>query len=160
MSMTPLALPKQYVFVALGAVGAVGYLYLRNRMMSGPESNEEEKPGSKSTRPGPSGPQKAKDDKDEPKDDLPGGQRELREFLAGESWYDEMGWHSVWDRSGIDSPEEWLRSEGVAMLKAEREKLADHPALLAGCRRRWIVVCRYAGIDVADAAQLWNDTDQ
>lgn len=159
MSMSPMAVPKQYVFVALGAVGAFGYLYLRNRM-SGPESQEDEKPGSKSTRPSPSSAKKAEDAKgNAPKDDLPGGQRELREFLAGESWYDEMGWHSVWDRSGIDSPEEWLRSDGVSMLKAEREKLADHPALLAGCRRRWIVVCRYAGIDVADAAQLWNDTD-
>ena len=158
-----MALPKRYVFVALGAVGAVGFMYLRNKMGADP-AERDQTPGSKSTRPSPKSPSSApptsSDGAKPAGDDLPGGQRELREFLAGESWYDEMGWHSVWDRAGIDGPEEWLRTEGVTMLRAEREKLVEHPALLAGCRRRWIVVCRYAGIDVADAAQLWNETDQ
>ena len=45
------------------------------------------------------------------------------------------------------------------MLAAERRKLAEHPALLAGCRRRWIVVCRYAGIEVTDAASTWNESE-
>lgn len=85
--------------------------------------------------------------------------RELALFLAGESWYDEVGWQGIWEREGVGAPEEWLRTSGKEVLISERKKLAEHPALLAGCRRRWIVVCRYAGIDVSDAASLWNATE-
>ena len=90
---------------------------------------------------------------------LSGSIRELALFLAGESWYDEVGWQGIWEREGVGSPEEWLRTQGKEVLVSERKKLAEHPALLAGCRRRWIVVCRYAGIDVSDAASLWNATE-
>ena len=88
-----------------------------------------------------------------------GSSRELSLFLAGESWYDEVGWQGIWEREGIESAEGWLRSTGKDVLSSERKKLAEHPALLAGCRRRWIVVCRYAGIDVTDAATLWNNAE-
>ena len=66
---------------------------------------------------------------------------------------------ALWEREGIESPEGWLRTIGKDVLVDERKKLAAHPALLAGCRRRWIVVCRYAGVDVSDAASLWNTTE-
>jgi hypothetical protein len=88
----------------------------------------------------------------------PGAATELALFLAGDAWHDEIGWQSLWEKDSVNSPDGWLREQGTAVLAAERKKLTDHPALLAGCRRRWIVVCRYAGIDVADAAGLWNDT--
>ena len=83
--------------------------------------------------------------------------RELGQFLAGESWYDEHGWRGLWQREGIEAPQGWLRSKGKTILSEERRKLTEHPALLAGCRRRWIVVCRYAGIGVTEAATLWTE---
>jgi hypothetical protein len=90
----------------------------------------------------------------------PGGaQKELALFLAGDAWHDEIGWQALWEKEGVASPPEWLRSRGREVLVAERRKLVEHPALLAGCRRRWIVVCRYAGIDVGDAATLWNQSE-
>jgi hypothetical protein len=85
--------------------------------------------------------------------------KELSLFLAGDAWHDEVGWKALWDREHIESPSTWLHENGHAALRKERAKLQNHPALLAGCRRRWIVVCRYANIDVADAALLWNQTD-
>ena len=88
-----------------------------------------------------------------------GTQKELALFLAGDAWHDEIGWQALWEKEGVGSPEDWLKTKGKEVLIAERKKLIDHPALLAGCRRRWIVVCRYAGIDVGDAAVLWNTTE-
>lgn len=76
---------------------------------------------------------------------------ELREFLNGDSWYDEIAWHGIWKREGISSPSEWMREIGRAELVKTAASVFDHPALLAGCRRRWIVVCRYAGINAEDA---------
>lgn len=95
---------------------------------------------------------------EEPERRSEGGARELADFLAGESWFDESGWSSIWEREGVDDAAQWLRVRGVEVLRTEREKLTEHPALLAGCRRRWIVVCRYAGIDVGEAAGSWNDS--
>jgi hypothetical protein len=86
-------------------------------------------------------------------------QRELSLFLAGDTWYDEIGWQALWEKEGVGAPDEWLRTRGRDVLLGERKKLVEHPALLAGCRRRWIVVCRYAGIDVGDAAHLWNQSE-
>lgn len=86
-------------------------------------------------------------------------QKELALFLAGDAWHDEIGWQALWEKEGVAGPEEWLKTKGKEVLLAERKKLTDHPALLAGCRRRWIVVCRYAGIDVGDAASLWTSTE-
>ena len=88
-----------------------------------------------------------------------GTQKELALFLAGDAWHDEIGWQALWEKEGVATPEDWLKTRGKEVLVAERKKLVDHPALLAGCRRRWIVVCRYAGIDVGDAAVLWNTTE-
>ena len=85
--------------------------------------------------------------------------RELSLFLAGDAWHDEIGWRSLWEREGVQDSAHWLRADGRDVLSAERKKLAEHPALLAGCRRRWIVVCRYGGIDVGDAAAIWNSAD-
>ncbi len=88
-----------------------------------------------------------------------GTQKELALFLAGDAWHDEIGWQALWEKEGVAAPEDWLKTKGKDVLIGERKKLVDHPALLAGCRRRWIVVCRYAGIDVGDAAVLWNTTE-
>jgi len=90
---------------------------------------------------------------------LPAGVGELAAFLAGESWYDETGWRGLWEREGIDSPAAWLKDTGFRVLMEQRRKLAEHPALLAGCRRRWIVVSRYAGVEVPEASELWNKSD-
>lgn len=86
-----------------------------------------------------------------------GARKELALFLSGDAWHDEIGWQALWEKDGVPAADAWLRSTGREVLVAERQKLTDHPALLAGCRRRWIVVCRYAGIDVGEAATLWND---
>lgn len=86
-----------------------------------------------------------------------GAQKELSLFLSGDAWHDEIGWQALWEKDGVAAPDGWLRTSGRTVLVSERQKLTDHPALLAGCRRRWIVVCRYAGIDVGEAASLWND---
>ena len=83
--------------------------------------------------------------------------KELALFLSGDAWHDEIGWQALWEKDGVAAPDAWLRDAGKAVLVTERQKLTDHPALLAGCRRRWIVVCRYAGIDVGEAAGIWND---
>ncbi|MCP4500101.1 MAG: hypothetical protein GY822_09085 [Deltaproteobacteria bacterium] len=152
-----MSLPKRYVWFAVGAAGAMGLLYLRQKLGNeAPETtgsstdNAKNKAGKKTP---------AETSEEGEVSNLPPGAKELAAFLAGESWFDEMGWNTVWERAGVGTPEEWLRNKGLAALKTERKKLSDHPALLAGCRRRWIVVCRYAGIDVADAAQLWNGTE-
>jgi hypothetical protein len=87
-----------------------------------------------------------------------GAKKELALFLAGDAWHDEIGWQALWEKDAVATPDAWLRVAGTQVLQNERKKLADHPALLAGCRRRWIVVCRYAGIDVGEAATLWNDS--
>jgi hypothetical protein len=83
--------------------------------------------------------------------------KELALFLSGDAWHAEIGWQALWEKDGVAAPDAWLRDAGKAVLVTERQKLTDHPALLAGCRRRWIVVCRYAGIDVGEAAGIWND---
>jgi hypothetical protein len=88
-----------------------------------------------------------------------GAQQELALFLAGDAWHDEIGWQALWEKEGVSSSSEWLRTKGRNVLVSERQKLVEHPALLAGCRRRWIVVCRYAGIDVGDAATIWNQSE-
>ncbi|MBM4280586.1 MAG: hypothetical protein FJ137_07430 [Deltaproteobacteria bacterium] len=88
-----------------------------------------------------------------------GAVHELALFLAGDAWHDEIGWQALWEKEGVTSAAAWLRTQGCVVLSAERRKLVDHPALLAGCRRRWIVVCRYGGIDVGDAASLWNTSE-
>jgi len=86
-------------------------------------------------------------------------QKELSLFLAGDAWHDEIGWQALWEKEGVPAADVWLKTKGKEVLVAERKKLTDHPALLAGCRRRWIVVCRYAGIDVGDAATLWTNIE-
>ena len=86
-----------------------------------------------------------------------GAKKELALFLAGDAWHDEIGWQALWEKDNVAAPDAWLKDAGRQVLTAERQKLTDHPALLAGCRRRWIVVCRYAGIDVGEAAAVWND---
>lgn len=88
-----------------------------------------------------------------------GAQQELALFLAGDAWHDEIGWQALWEKEGVTSASDWLRTKGRNVLVSERQKLVEHPALLAGCRRRWIVVCRYAGIDVGDAATIWNQSE-
>jgi hypothetical protein len=151
-----MAIPRRLVMIAIGAAGAGVALYLRNKAA---ERREQERRDQERKDPVPAPSTDAQQKPADPAQPPPGAVQELARFLAGESWYDEMGWHGIWDREGIDAPEGWLKTKGKDVLAAERKKLVDHPALLAGCRRRWIVVCRYAGIDVTDAAQLWNVVD-
>lgn len=140
-------LNPRYVLIAAGAAVAGAFLVLRN--------SQRQRRAVAPNRPA------AATHPTHPTHDAPAGSlRELSQFLAGESWFDELGWQGIWQREGIDTPEGWLRTKGRDVLATERTKLTEHPALLAGCRRRWIVVCRYAGIEVKDAASLWNGTER
>ncbi|OGQ19362.1 MAG: hypothetical protein A2138_05565 [Deltaproteobacteria bacterium RBG_16_71_12] len=160
-----MAIPRRLIIIAASAAIAGAALYMQNRMRArkdaaakkpaptgaGEPPKADAPAGSSTAAPTTSAPAEAA---------APGGAaRELSLFLAGESWHDEIGWQGIWEREGIESPESWLKSKGKEVLAAERKKLAEHPALLAGCRRRWIVVCRYAGIDVTDAASTWNESE-
>lgn len=164
-----MAIPRQLIVIAASAAAAGVVLYARNRMR---EKEEREKagkraaphagsPGTSSSSGSASAPTGAAGDGATAAagEGLTGARKELSLFLAGESWHDEVGWQGLWEREGVGAPDGWLRTTGTEVLTGERQKLAEHPALLAGCRRRWIVVCRYAGIDVADAAALWNATE-
>jgi hypothetical protein len=161
-----MAIPRQLIVFAASAAVAGIVLYARNRMKEAEERTKAAKrrpthpdgaSSSSSTGEAPaSAPSSTTADAGPA---LTGAVKELSLFLAGESWYDEVGWQGIWEREGVASPDGWLKSEGKNVLVGERKKLSEHPALLAGCRRRWIVVCRYAGIDVADAAALWNQTE-
>jgi hypothetical protein len=159
-----MAIPRRYLFIAAGAAAAAGFMYVRNKMDER-SRKEREDSRARDRRPSP-GPAKAEpaegesgDERAAERADMTGGVRELSEFLAGDSWFDEPGWKSIWSKENIEDPAAWLKGDGLGVLKDERTKLSDHPALLAGCRRRWIVVARYAGIDVGDAANLWNEVD-
>jgi hypothetical protein len=154
-----MAIPRQLILIAVGAAAAGVYLVVRNKMQAQESTRTP-------AQPSPPSPPAAEDTTATSRNGstmetpgLSGSMRELALFLAGESWYDEVGWHVIWEREGVGTPEQWLRTSGKGVLVNERKKLAEHPALLAGCRRRWIVVCRYAGIEVGDAASLWNATE-
>ncbi len=148
--------PRRLLIVAAGAVGTAAFLYLRNKVLAERDGRRRER--HKDDAPSPNGGSGSASTAAEGEAQS-GSVRELSLFLAGESWYDEIGWQGIWEREGIESPEGWLRTTGKDVLVDERKKLEAHPALLAGCRRRWIVVCRYAGVDVGDAAALWNSTE-
>lgn len=162
-----MAIPRRLIIIAASAAIAGAALYMQNRMRARRDA-EARKPGS----PGPGEPAKpdaapagtaaaatAASSSSSEAAPAGGAARELSLFLAGESWHDEIGWQGIWEREGIESPEGWLKGKGKEVLAAERTKLQEHPALLAGCRRRWIVVCRYAGIDVTEAASTWNASE-
>ena len=157
-----MAIPRRLIFIAAGAVATAGYIMVRNKLDADRrESAEREREFRRGPRPVPDpapGTQEStkKSEASDDRSDMSGGERELSEFLAGDSWFDESGWKSIWNREGIDDQSAWLKSQGLETLRREREKLSDHPALLAGCRRRWIVVARYAEIDVSEAAELWS----
>ena len=156
--MGPSNIPKRYWWVAAGAAVTFGAMYLRTKF--GPQV--EDRYGDDDEGAPAAGPAKEGGTDDPPEveaEALPGGVKELSDFLAGESWFDEAGWKGLWEREGIDDVPAWLKSTGLETLTAERAKLTEHPALLAGCRRRWLVVARYAGIDVGEAADLWHQTD-
>ena len=146
-----MAIPRQLILIAVGALAAGAYLVMRNKMQAQPART----PPPRTDASGAAAPSASTIETP----GLSGSMRELALFLAGESWYDEVGWQVIWEREGVCAPADWLRTSGKTVLLSERKKLAEHPALLAGCRRRWIVVCRYAAIEVGDAASLWNATE-
>jgi hypothetical protein len=158
-----MAIPKRpLIFVASLAVAGVA-IYLKNRADQRREeqSREKHREQRKAERDGGNDvvvePARVDDAKDvNPHAGNTGAAKELALFLAGDAWHDEIGWQALWERERIEDAAAWLKSKGGEVLSIERKKLIEHPALLAGCRRRWIVVCRYAAIDVADAAVLWN----
>lgn len=181
--MNIMNIPRRFLWIAAGALGASAYLYYRKRLQpdqgpspgnqdrnnAGKESetasnHEDTTPttgadGDEASEPSPNQDAAQESPSEGSVDTLPGGERELSEFLGGESWFDEVGWQEIWEREAVGDPADWLKKAGMQVLSSERKKLTDHPALLAGCRRRWIVVSRYADIDVAIAAELWNQTD-
>jgi len=152
-------IPKRYIWVAAGAVATFAIMAVRNRMadreMNARTKREREGTSDKETASPSTASAEAPASPTRPK----GAKGDLDAFLAGDMWLDEAGWKGAWERDAIGDPAAWIREVGVDVLKARREALKDHPALLAGCRRRFIVVCRYAAIDVGEAADLWNKTD-
>jgi hypothetical protein len=156
-----MAIPRQLIVIAASAAAAGMVIYARNRMREQEERARAARKSGASAAPSSSdaGPAASAAAGDAAAPTESGALRELALFLAGESWHDEVGWQGIWEREGVAAPDGWLRTTGKGVLANERKKLAEHPALLAGCRRRWIVVCRYAGIDVSDSAALWNATE-
>ena len=152
-----MAIPRRFLAVAVGALAAGAVIYMRNRMREAELANT---PRRRAEAPVPPAPAPASTTATGPAPAAApaGASGELSQFLAGDIWHDDAGWRSVWGKDGVADAGQWLRSTGKDVLAAERTKLADQPALLAGCRRRWIVVCRYAGLEVAEAAALWNNT--
>ena len=153
-----MAIPRRFLAVAVGALAAGAVIYVRNRMREAELANM---PRRRSEPPSPGPAQSVASAGPAPASSPPavGASAELSQFLAGDTWHDDAGWRAVWGKDGVLDAGQWLRSTGKDVLAAEHTKLVDQPALLAGCRRRWIVVCRYAGLDVAEAAALWNQTE-
>ena len=155
-------LPKRYIWIVAGAAAGLGLMALRKKLAGEDTSAPEmyaEKPTRTKDGAAPIDVDVVSPKTDAKESEQSDGAKELAAFLAGEQWFDELGWQGLWEREGIDTPSDWLKNQGIETLKAERAKLVEHPALLAGCRRRWIVVCRYAGIDVGDASAIWSETD-
>lgn len=163
--MSPLALPRRLLWVAAGAVGAGAYLYVRTRLDTLRRAEASEARSAAKPRPPPprnaatstAEPKAAPGPAETPEASTTAGETELRAFLAGDSWFDEGAWQAIWTREAIADSAAWLSQRGLDVLRDSRATLASQPALLAGCRRRWIVVCRYAGLDSARAAALWED---
>jgi hypothetical protein len=168
-----MAIPRRLIVVAASAAaaGVLWYVAKRSQAQGGrsavDDANDEKEKAEaeQKKKADASAPNDANGSKDaaEPKKAEPGttgvdgARKELALFLSGDAWHDEIGWQALWEKDGVPAPDAWLRQTGREVLLVERQKLTDSPALLAGCRRRWIVVCRYAGIDVGEAATLWND---
>lgn len=167
--IVPTAIPRRAIWMAVGFVGAAGAMALRHYLdtkRQPPERKPDEgtpaapraqspsvaqtPPAASATTDAPNGSTEAQEG---------GACARLRDFLSGDSWFDEQGWIQIWSREGVDDPTSWVKTDGQDTLRAARAKLQEQPALLAGCRRRWIVVCRYAGVDAGEAASLWNETD-
>jgi hypothetical protein len=160
-----MAIPRPVIAVAASAVAAGVLFYLRNKANQRSRDEQRERDSRRNNdkhvpaKEEPIVDTTTKNTVQDPHSGDTAAAKELSLFLSGDAWHDEVGWKTVWERESIEAPSAWLRLKGVEVLGRERHKLTDHPALLAGCRRRWIVVCRYAGMDVADAATLWHHTD-
>jgi hypothetical protein len=167
-----MAIPRRLIVVAASAAaaGVLWYVAKRSQAQGGrsavddandekqkAEAEQRKKQADAAADDGKDGQDATETKKSEASAGLDGARKELALFLSGDAWHDEIGWQALWEKDGVPAADAWLRATGKEVLVAERQKLTDHPALLAGCRRRWIVVCRYAGIDVAEAATLWND---
>lgn len=166
-------IPRRLIVVAVSAVAAGAALYVSQRLKQAQQDQHKKRGAVDETNDEKQTAEQQKQKQDNAKasessssassssasssSSVQGALRELGLFLAGDAWHDEIGWQALWEKDGIGSPDAWLKELGKGVLVAERNKLTEHPALLAGCRRRWIVVCRYAGIDVGDAATIWND---
>ncbi len=160
-----MAIPRRLIVLAVSAVAAGAALYVSQRLRQAQADQEKRRSAVDETNDSKETAEQQKKKQDNvdrgtasSSTGIPseGALRELSLFLAGDAWHDEIGWQALWEKEGIAAADSWLKELGRTILVAERRKLSEHPALLAGCRRRWIVVCRYAGIDVGDAASLWN----
>jgi hypothetical protein len=161
-----MAIPRRLIVVAASAAAAavLWYVARRSQAQGGrsavDDANDEKEKVEQKKRAdaaAPAEPSEANEPKQPEATSADGARKELALFLSGDAWHDEIGWQALWEKDGVPAPDAWLRTAGREVLRVERQKLSDSPALLAGCRRRWIVVCRYAGIDVGEAATLWND---
>jgi hypothetical protein len=177
-----MAIPRRLIVLAVSAAAAGAVLYVSQRMKKAQERDDKKSPVDEANEKKDAAAEKKADDKkaDEKRAEdassstassssstasastastASTAQKELALFLAGDAWHDEIGWQALWEKESINDAGAWLKGAGKEVLVAERKKLVEHPALLAGCRRRWIVVCRYAGIDVGDAASIWTSTE-
>lgn len=177
-----MAIPRRLIVLAVSAAAAGAVLYVSQRMKKAQERDDKKGPVDEANEKKDAAEKKAEEKKSEERKAADASsssssseassstppassstastaQKELALFLAGDAWHDEIGWQALWEKESINDAGAWLKGAGKEVLIAERKKLVEHPALLAGCRRRWIVVCRYAGIDVGDAASIWTSTE-
>ncbi len=80
----------------------------------------------------------------------------LFEFLSGNIWLDARQWRDLWAEQPELELRDWLLDEGAAILNDVRRSLITQPALLSGCRRRWLVVCRHANMEETEALEAWK----
>src|SRR4051812_22373770 len=107
-------IPRRVLIMIVGAATAAGVLYIRNRMQPRHEEKKPDAPPVPDNEARPWGTETTPSTSTSPHtssgstSELPGAVRELGQFLAGESWYDEHGWRGLWQREGIEAPQGWL----------------------------------------------------
>jgi hypothetical protein len=81
-------------------------------------------------------------------------QIELVRFLDGDVWHDEESWTNMWREAGIYGAD--FLADNLELLEVTIKRHNPHPAMLAGARRRWIVVNRYVGVSSEAAMAIWD----
>src|SRR4051812_16899418 len=110
-----MAIPRRILVIAAGALATGALLYMRNKVRERKDQQQraqDKSTSSSSSSSSSSTSTSTSSDGGESKasaDGPAGSKRELSLFLAGESWYDEVGWQGIWEREAIESPEAWLK---------------------------------------------------